>query len=270
MPYTVVIDAGHGGSDPGAVYQGRQEKDDTLRLAMEVGRILEENGVNVVYTRTTDVYDTPFQKAQKANQAGADFLVSIHRNSSPRANQYSGVETLVYQDSGVPAEMARNINANLAALGFRDAGVKERPGLVVLRRSRMPAVLVEAGFINSDEDNTRFDEEFEGIAQGIADGILQTITTEDMTSAMARDKEQEEEKEENKQTYFRVQTGVFVEPANAENQLYLLLGAGFPAYIIMEDGYYKVQVGAFEKMDNAIRMERTLRGNGYSTFLVEA
>ena len=60
----VMIDAGHGGTkDPGAVFEDRMEKDDTLRLALAVGRILEENGVNVVYTRSTDVYDTPYQKA---------------------------------------------------------------------------------------------------------------------------------------------------------------------------------------------------------------
>ena len=66
---TIVIDAGHGGADPGAVFEGRQEKDDTLRLALAVGKILEENGQNVIYTRTTDVYQTPFQKATIGNEA---------------------------------------------------------------------------------------------------------------------------------------------------------------------------------------------------------
>lgn len=59
MAYNIVIDAGHGGSDPGAVNKGRQEKDDDLRLAMAVGDILSQNGVNVTYTRTADVYQTP-------------------------------------------------------------------------------------------------------------------------------------------------------------------------------------------------------------------
>ena len=52
MPYSIMIDAGHGGNDPGAVYKGRREKDDNFALAMEVGRILSENGVDVLYTRT--------------------------------------------------------------------------------------------------------------------------------------------------------------------------------------------------------------------------
>ena len=119
---TIVIDAGHGGADPGAVFEGRQEKDDTLRLALAVGKILEENGQNVIYTRTTDVYQTPFQKATIGNEARADFFVSIHRNSSPVAGQYSGVETLVYERSGIKEEMAENINRELEEAGFKNLG----------------------------------------------------------------------------------------------------------------------------------------------------
>ena len=75
----VIIDAGHGGMDPGAIHEGRMEKNDTLNLALAVGDILKKNGVDVVYTRTDDVYDTPFEKAQIANRDGGDFL---HLDSS--------------------------------------------------------------------------------------------------------------------------------------------------------------------------------------------
>ena len=100
----VIIDAGHGGAqDPGAVYYGRREKDDTLKLALAVGQILGDDGVDVVYTRVDDMYDTPFEKAMIANNSGADYFVSIHRNAMPTPNTASGSETLVYEDSGVPA-----------------------------------------------------------------------------------------------------------------------------------------------------------------------
>ncbi len=171
----VVLDAGHGGWNPGAVYEGRQEKDDVLRLTLEVGRILEENGVNVVYTRTEDVYESPYQKAQEANATGGDYFVSIHRNSSPYPNQYSGVETLVYNQYSPAAELAENINRELESIGFINHGVNERPNLVVLRETNMPAVLVEVGFINTDADNYLFDTKFYEIAQAIANGILETI-----------------------------------------------------------------------------------------------
>lgn len=172
---TIVIDAGHGGSDPGAVNNGRQEKDDTLNLALAVGDILRSYGFNVVYTRTDDIYESPYKKAQEGNQANADYFISIHRNSSLYPNQYNGVESLVYNENGVAAQMARNINAQLVNLGFQDLGVEERRNLIVLNSTSMPAVLVEVGFINSERDNNLFDTKFEAIAYAIADGITQTI-----------------------------------------------------------------------------------------------
>lgn len=175
MPYKIMLDAGHGGNDPGAVYGGRQEKDDNLRLAMAVGNILSQNGIDVVYTRTDDVYQSPIEKARLANASGADYFISFHRNSSPEPNQYSGVETLVYNQSGRKLTMAQNINRALENIGFKNLGVKSRPGLVVLRRTRMPALLIETGFINTPEDNERFDENFNEIARAIADAILTTL-----------------------------------------------------------------------------------------------
>lgn len=175
MPVSIMLDAGHGGRDPGAVYNGRQEKDDVLKLVLAIGEILQNSGIDVEYTRTTDIYETPFQKATEANEAGVDFFISIHRNSSPLANQYMGVESLIYNLSGIKYEMAENINAQLETVGFKDLGVKARPNLVVLRRTKMPALLIEVGFINSDSDNTLFDKNFNDIAQAIADGILDTL-----------------------------------------------------------------------------------------------
>lgn len=172
----VVMDAGHGGNNPGAVYNGRQEKDDVLALTMAVGRILERNGVDVYYTRTTDVYESPYQRALEGNAVGADYFVSIHRNSSPYPNQYTGIETLVYNRYGEAARLARNINEQLVRVGYEDQGVNERTNLVVLNRTDMPAVLVEVGFINTDADNQLLDERFDETARAIADGILETIS----------------------------------------------------------------------------------------------
>ena len=171
----IVLDAGHGGANPGAVYQGRQEKDDALALVLAVGESLENSGVDVYYTRTTDIYESPYQKAQEANAAGADYFVSIHRNSSPYPNQYTGVESLVYSRYGAAAVLAANINYQLERVGFVNQGVNERPNLVVLNSTQMPAVLVEVGFINTDADNTLLDARFDEVAQAIAAGILQTI-----------------------------------------------------------------------------------------------
>lgn len=265
MAYKVVVDAGHGGADPGAVFQGRQEKDDVLRLAMEVGRLLQEQGIDVEYTRTEDVYETPFQKATKANQSGADFFVSLHRNSSPMQNQYSGVETLVYDDYGEKVEVAEKINANLEDLGFRNIGVKERPGLVVLRRTQMPAVLVETGFINNTADNQLFDDQFQNIAAGIADGIIQGLGIGNGDNQETPDEEQEDPN----QVLYRVQVGSYRNRQNAENMLHRVLMDGYPGFILPADGLYKVQVGAFANLENAVRMEQRLRRSGYNTFIAQ-
>lgn len=253
MAYKIMLDPGHGGTDPGAVYEGRQEKDDALRLATAVGEILRKNGYDVEFTRTSDVYDTPFEKATKTNNAGADLFVSFHRNSAPTANQYSGVQSLVYDDSGLKSQLARNINANLTKIGFEDKGVVERPNLVVLKRTKMPAVLIEAGFINSDSDNKLFDEKFYEIANAIACAIMETLENYDTKDADGN-------------TY-TVQVGAFRNRQLANNMAYKLRQQGYPAAVIFENGLYKVQVGVFDDIDNAAMMEMNLRNVGYNTFI---
>lgn len=252
MAYLVVIDAGHGGSDPGASYMGRQEKNDNLALALEVGEILEKNGVDVRYTRTDDVYNTPFEKAMMGNNAGADLFISIHRDSGNIPNTASGVSTLVYNDEGIKSTLARNINQNLGKVGYKVNGVVERPNLVVLKRTKMPAVLVETGFINNNYDNSLFDEKFDETAKAIADGILSTLNITP---------------EENHKRLFRVQTGAFSNEENARALLEMLKKQGYPAFIVMENGLYKVQVGAYSNLDNAVTMENKLRSEGYDTFI---
>lgn len=282
MNYTVVIDPGHGGSDPGAVYNGRKEKDDTLNLALAVGNILEENGINVVYTRTSDVYETPFTKATKGNEAGADFFISIHRNSSENPNEYNGTSTLIFDNSGIKKEMAANINAELKKVGYNDLGTDLRPNLVVLKRTKMPAILVEAGFINSDKDNALFDEEFYDTANAIAEGILKTLRKkEEYVKTTSTEPKTESYKEYmdninnnnnmecicEREEIYRVQTGAFDNQANADTMLNRLLMEDIPAFIIYENSLYKVQAGAYKKLDNAVKMEKRLRRMGYNTYI---
>lgn len=175
MAIKIMIDAGHGGTDFGATYNGRKEKDDNLRLALLVGRLLEDACFDVEYTRKTDVYDAPIIKARKANEANADYFFSFHRNASLRANEANGAEALVFNDYGTKSKIARAVNANMETIGFLNRGVMERPNLVVLKRTKMPAVLFETGFIDNDTDNMIFDENLDLIAKGIADGIIDIL-----------------------------------------------------------------------------------------------
>lgn len=248
----VIIDAGHGGSDPGAVFEGRQEKDDALRLALAVGRILEDNGVEVMYTRVTDVFDSPLEKAQIANRSGADYLISIHRNAMPIPGTASGIMSLVYEKGGTAEILGEEINRQLAGVGFADLGVIERPGLILLRRSEMPAVLVEAGFIDNPADNKIFDERFDEIAAAVAIGVLEGMRRED----------------ELRPEYYQIQMGAYVSRQMAEETAMELIEQGYPAFYIYQDGYYKVRVGAFLSLDNAVNMEMRLRRDGWNTMMV--
>lgn len=228
MSYSIMLDAGHGGRDPGAVYNGRREKDDTLSLTLAIGELLQEHGIDVLYTRTTDIYESPYQKALEANAAGADFFLSIHRNSYPTDNTVSGVESLVYNKSG----------------------------LVVLRRTQMPAVLVEVGFINSDTDNRLFDDNFDDIALAIAEGILDTL------------EENGEISNASSLPHYAVQTGAFRSERYARRLLNELTELNFPAVLTEGDGLFRVTVGEYDTLDEAIKMERRLKRAGYQTVIV--
>lgn len=250
MAETIVIDAGHGGSDPGAVYNGRQEKDDTLRLALEIGRILENNGLNVVYTRTEDVYDSPYKKAQIANNADGDYFVSLHRNSSRVPGEYAGVQTLVYDNSGIKVELAEKVNEKLALAGFDNLGISVRPDLIVLNSTDMPAILIEAGFINTAGDNQVFDEKFTEVATGIADAIIETV-------------------QQSEGGNYYVQSGLYRVLGNARAQADRLWYYGYPADIDMYNNLYRVIVGPFDSMEDATDAERGIRNLGFQTLVIE-
>ena len=273
MAYSIMMDAGHGGRDPGAVYNGRQEKDDALRLTLAVGENLQNNGIDVEYTRTTDVYETPYEKAMEANEAGVDLFISIHRNSFPSDNTAFGVETLVYDLSGMKLEIAESVNQQLEAVGFRNLGVKARPNLVVLKRTRMPAVLIEVGFINSDVDNRLFDENFNDIALAISDGILDVLRDNGLIPVPEADPQPDPEPAPNPepapQPEYRVQVGAFRNRIYAERLLGELLEQDYPAYIDDSGAYMRVQVGRYTDMNEAVEMERRLKRDGYQTVLLK-
>lgn len=249
---TVIIDAGHGGEEPGAVYGERKEKDDNLKLALAVGDSLENAGVRVYYTRTTDVFQNPNEKAAIGNRSDADFFISIHRNAMPVPGTGSGALTLIYEDKGDAEKLAGNIQQGLTRAGFADLGIQERPGLAVLNRTKMPAVLIEAGFIDNPKDNQFFDANLDTIAKAISDGILKTF------------------QELERPVYYQIQTGSYKNQGLAKQMETQLQIQDFPAFIVNEDGWYKVRVGAFLNMDNAVHMEQMLRSYGYPTVMIRA
>lgn len=187
----IVLDGGHGGKDPGATGHGLQEKSVALDLTLRTGKLLADMGANVKYTRTTDVFVDLIERARIANQHNADVFVSLHLNSgSTNGVPGTGFESYIHNSikGGRTAEIQDAIHHNVAAVflaeGLRDRG-KKKANLAVLRETKMPAVLLELGFINNAtdaallKDQSFLDRLARATANGIADALgLQQTTDE--------------------------------------------------------------------------------------------
>lgn len=181
----ICLDAGHGGSDVGAEYGSRYEKDDNLKLTLAVGEILEENGVKVIYTRTEDKFVELEERAEFANKKKATYFVSIHRNSA--AANVSGVEIWIENTATLYEEgLAKDILDEIDAVGLgNNRGVKRgyqgdsSSNYLVNAATEMPSCLVEMGFITTEKDNELFDENLDEYALAIANGIMKNLEVEE-------------------------------------------------------------------------------------------
>ncbi len=172
----VVIDAGHGGNDVGAEYNGRYEKDDNLALALLVAEKLKEKDIDVGLTRDDDSFISLAKRCKIANFKKAQLFVSLHRNSANNAN---GVE--IWVSSKKPEkdiQLAENILSALDEAGIsQNRGVKSgyargSGDYYINSHSNMSSCLVELGFINSEQDNELFDKNIDAYAEAIADAII--------------------------------------------------------------------------------------------------
>jgi N-acetylmuramoyl-L-alanine amidase len=174
--YRVVIDPGHGGPDPGAVgIEGLRETDVVLDVALQVAQLLQARGVQVLLTRTTEVdVDLP-PRVALANASGAQLFVSLHANAlSLDRPDVNGIETFFY-GGGASTQLAQLVQDHLLAVspGTPDRGA--RPGrFFVIRRTVMPSVLAEMGFVTGEIDAPRLsDASFRRrLAQAISGAIL--------------------------------------------------------------------------------------------------
>ena len=181
------FDYGHGGSDPGAVYMGRNESEDVLAVGREAARILRRHGVVVDETRTADVSLSLKERSDFENRGTYDYFISFHRNAF-KPETAAGVETYTYLSPGTKSkELAEKIQSALANVGFVDRRVKEA-NFHVLRETKAPAVLIEIGFIDNSRDNALFDSKRADIASGIAKAILSQLGIKYMEENTFQDK----------------------------------------------------------------------------------
>jgi len=175
---TIVIDPGHGGSDPGAVSGTRREADDNLRLSLAVQRLLQAQGQRVIMTRSTNVAVSLAERSAISNRSNANLFVSIHRNAAASSAAH-GVENFVFTNA--PAATVQNAFDVLDEIV--DAGVQSNRGVrrgnfAVLRNTNAPAMLIEMGFITNARDNQLFDQNFDAYAAAIARGIMTALGSE--------------------------------------------------------------------------------------------
>lgn len=173
----VIIDPGHGGRDPGAIsVTKKKEKDFALAVALKVEQLLlQEPDIEVVMTRNEDTYPTLQERVAIANNLSADVFVSIHGNSNPSVTP-SGSQTFYYQRTDSKALANVMHKYLMKATGLKDRGVTSG-NLHVIRETKMPAVLLEVGFLsNSNDETLLFTEDFQNnVAQGIVDGIKEYL-----------------------------------------------------------------------------------------------
>lgn len=180
----VCIDAGHGGTDAGAVLEERFEKDDTLKVAKLVKKYLDEQNIKVIMTRNNDSTVSLKERCKIANKAKADIFVSLHRNSAEDGN---GIEIWTNsQKRKQDTELATTILNKLQDTEIQnDRGVKtgtskgENTDYYVLKNTKMTSCLIELGFITDTKDNELFDKYIEDYAKAIADGIIDKIKDND-------------------------------------------------------------------------------------------
>lgn len=183
MAIKIYIDQGHNPQSPnaGAEGNGFVEQDLTYEIGIRLYDLLRSNGnFDVRVSRPTPETSLGTSnssslriRVDEANAFGADYFISLHANASSNPS-VSGSEALVYNEPSVASDLGEDILVWLNRItGLRNRGIVERPGLYVLRKTQMPAVLVEMGFISNPSDAALMNNNPELFAEGIYNGILQ-------------------------------------------------------------------------------------------------
>lgn len=182
MNAKIFIDPGHGGDSIGAVYKGRKEQDDCLRMALAVkSLLLTQKGIEVLMSRETDINPSITARAKQANEWGAAYFLSIHRNAAN--GNANGVEVWIFSKCEIGGETyqkAKNIVDSVCEkTPFGNRGVKlGAPNYVdfgVNRLTTMHSCLLELGFIDSVSDNAVFDAYFSETALAIAESAMSAV-----------------------------------------------------------------------------------------------
>ena len=212
----VFLSFGHGGSDPGAVAFGMQEKAINLQIGLACYSELIRHGVTVVCSRTTDENDPVAEEVREANASGAVLAVSFHGNAG-KGDGFEGFYWDDAQDKG--KKLVQLAEKYVKELGQNSRGAKSGNHLYFIKNTKMTAVLFESFFLDNDKDNDIGDTVAEQRAFGVAyaKAILEYLGIEYQAPSSK---------------LYRVQVGAYREKKNAENMKNKLKAAGFEGFIV--------------------------------------
>lgn len=178
----ILFDYGHGGNDPGAIYKGRYESHDVLKVGQEVAKKLRAACITVDETRTNDRTMSLDERVQMEHKKNYDLFISFHRNAF-KPEHAQGVEIYVYTSPNATAKaLANKLQNALVSIGFKNRGVKTA-NFYVLKHTKAPALLLEIGFIDNSNDNRLFDAQFYTIVNSVAQAILTHAQTNNVANS---------------------------------------------------------------------------------------
>ncbi len=211
------LDFGHGGKDPGALGQNKTKESDTvLKIGLQIKNNLEKAKETVITTRENDTYHSLESRSTKANKENCDYFISLHMNSATNKTA-KGCEVWVYDKSSKLYNLATQISTNLSnKINTPNRGVKISKDFSVLRKTNMPALLIEIDFISNKEveNNLTSSKYIQDISNTISTTLL-SFVNKSMTTC------------ENDKILYRVCIGAFNDKSNATNLLNEAISKGF-------------------------------------------
>lgn len=172
---TILIDAGHGGIDPGCNFDDILESHINLSIALKLKEKLEAAGYHVEFTREDDIYLSLKERVNITSNSTADMFISIHQNSLENDTVTNGMEVWYNADKHIKnEELAQYVQTSAASTsGAKNRGLKPNTSLAVLKNAEVPACLIEVGFLSSTAERALLvSEDYQDkVADGIANGI---------------------------------------------------------------------------------------------------
>ncbi|WP_088103452.1 N-acetylmuramoyl-L-alanine amidase [Halalkalibacter urbisdiaboli] len=256
--FKLYLDPGHGGSDPGAVANGMQEKNLVLDIARRIRTILINNyqDIEVKMSRTSDTTVSLNERTTEANNWGAHYFLSIHVNSFD--GNVRGYEDYIHSSLSDTSETAKYrdiMHEEIIKVANLNNRGKKKANFHVLRETKMPALLTENGFIdnNNDAEKLKDPDWRQRVAEGHVNGLVKAFNLKS-------------------KTIFRVIAGSYKMKENALAREQHLQHLGYDTHIIQavvsNETYYRVQVGAFTNEDNANNLVEKLKNDGVNDVFI--